>query len=311
MELLIKAGAMDCFGLRRSQMLAMADEAIAMAQQNVQDKAAGQMSLFDMLAPEDKNAIELSVPDIPEWPLMEKLDYEKELLGFYVSGHPISSYQELVDRYQSHDLSKLASLNDRTTVRVGAYVSAVSIKMTKKDNRPWAILNLETQEARIECLFFPDAYEEALAHDRNIFQKDSVVFIDGEVSKKDEDEGVKINGRLIYAANDMPRLFTKELQVRLYEDKLEDGTLEKLRNLCEENSGNSAMLYFFLHCKDGNIAILRSQDAGIRYSGEFRQKLCDLVGSENVFATIERKAKPPLRRQFNKFANNPQSSSLR
>ena len=303
MELLIKAGAMDCFGLKRSQMLAMTDEAIAMAQQNVQDKAAGQMSLFDMLSEEDKKSIELNVPDIPEWDLTEKLEYEKELLGFYVSGHPIASYQEIVDRYQSHDLSKLASLDDKATVRVGAYISNVAIKMTKKDNRPWAILNLETRETNMECLFFPDAYEEALAQNRDIFKKDSVVFIDGEVSKRDEDEGVKLNGRLIYPADDMPRLFTKELQVRLYEDKMTDETLIALQKLCEENSGNSAMLYFFLHCNDGNIAILRSQDAGIRYSLDFRQKLCDIVGSENVFATIDRKAKPPRRRQFNRFEN--------
>ena len=82
-----------------------------------------------------------------------------------------------------------------------------------------------------------------------------------------------------------------------------DETLIALQKLCEENSGNSAMLYFFLHCNDGNIAILRSQDAGIHYSLDFRQKLCDIVGSENVFATIDRKARPPRRRQFNRFEN--------
>lgn len=264
------------------------------------------MSLFEMLAPEDQSTVEIAVPDIPEWPLVEKLDYERELLGFYVSGHPIGSYQEIVDKYQSHDLSSLAALEDRTTVRVGAYISGVSIKMTKKDNRPWAILNLETREAHMECLFFPDAYEEALAANSDIFTKDTVVFIDGEVSKRDDDEPAKLNGRLIYPAGNMPLLFTSEVQVCLHEDTVTDEMLQRLQELCEENSGTTAMLYYFLHCRDGNIAILRPQESGVgvRYSFEFRQRLGEIVGGDNVFATIKRKAVPPKRRQFNKFGGD-------
>ncbi|MBR0460140.1 MAG: DNA polymerase III subunit alpha, partial [Victivallales bacterium] len=300
-ENLIKAGALDCFGLKRSQMLAMADEAIARASSTAKDKAAGQLSLFDMMEPEDVGMMQQQVPDIEEWPLLEKLGYEKELLGFYVSGHPISQYQKTVEQFQSHALEDLASLPHNTTVRVGAYVSGVSFKTTKKDNKPWVILNLESRDAHMECLFFPDAYEAAKQDNPDIFKPETVVFIDGETSQRDEGEPMKLTGRLIYSAESMPARFAQELQIRLHEDEVTENRLEQLQKLCQDNRG-SLPLIFYVHCKDGNIVALRNNENGIRLSSEFDHSLQEVVGPENLFVRIDRRPKPPKRRQWGRIA---------
>ena len=188
MENLIKAGAMDCFGLKRSQLLAMSDEALAAAQRSQKDRKSGQGSLFDLLAPEDQSFAKVAAPNIPEWPIKEKLDYEKELLGFYVSGHPIAEFQEQVDTFQSDDLSELNSLPQNTTVRVGGFLSHVVQKFTKNDNKPWVILTLETREITMECLVFNEAYQKTLQEFPDVFTPNTVVLVEGEVSRRDEDE---------------------------------------------------------------------------------------------------------------------------
>ena len=302
MENLIKAGAMDCFGLHRSQLLAMSDDAIARAQSTAKDRNAGQLSLFDMF--EDQSEFALKVPDIPEWPLAELLGYEKELLGFYVSGHPIGTFQEIVDNYQSHDLGELATMPKNSTVRVGAYISSVSIKVSKKDNRPWAILNLESGDAHIECFFFADSYGEMVdRYGKEIFSADTVVFIDGETSKKDEDKPLSLNGRAIYRAQDMPLSFTKEVQINLDANTITDTQLQELADLCTENPGKLP-LGFFLRCDDGNVAILRNLNEGVRFSLNLAKRFREIVGRENVIVNIDRKPVPRPKRYYRHYDND-------
>ena len=302
MENLIKAGAMDCFGLHRSQLMAMADEALSRAASSAKDRQSGQMSLFDMFG--DSSEMSLQVPDLPEWPVHELLTFEKELLGFYVSGHPIGEYQEMVDMYQSADLSELPEMEVRTTVRVGAYIAGVAIKTTKKDNRPWAILSLESGDAHTECLFFPDAYESIVnTYGKEIFSPETVVFIDGETSRRDDDEPMKINGRMIYKAETMPSRFTREIQVKLYEESTTTEQLESFSKLCAANEGPIPIVYF-LHLKDGNVAVLRNHESGIRYSNAFWNDLVAVGGRKNVIAHIDRKPTPAPKRNFRKYSDD-------
>lgn len=299
MESLIKAGAMDCFGLKRSQMLAMADEAIAGAASKAKDRNSGQMSLFDMF--EDQSMFQQQIPDIPEWSLRELLNYEKEYLGFYVSGHPIGEYQEIVEMYQSHAMSTLSTVANHTNVRVGAYISSVSFKTTKKDDRPWVILNLESGDAHIECLFFPDSFDEAVnEYGKDIFKADTVVFIDGELKQGDEEKPMNILGQAIYPADSMPVRFTREIQVSIYENKMTDELLEKIATVCRNHKGNLP-INFLLHCDDGKIAVLTDKTTGVRYSNQFIVDIKEAAGRENIYAHIDRRPKAPRKRVFRRF----------
>ena len=286
------------------------------------------MSLFDLMSPEAAEQAKVTPPDIPEWPIDELLSYEKELMGFYVSGHPISKYQKEIETFQANDLCELPELYHNDTVRVGAYISAATPKITRKEgqeDRKWIILNLETQEAQFECLMFSEAYERAIAKNPEIFTPGNVVFIDGEVnnenrkrpkkgmmqpveqsvetddSQKENDVPPKIFGREIYTVDEMPERFTTELQVKLYEGQVTTEQLQKLAQICKDNEGETPVI-FFVHQKDGKVAILRNASGnGISFYSGILAQFEDAVGADNIFQCVDRHPTQRPQRKFRRF----------
>ena len=306
MESLIKAGAMDCFGLRRSQMMAILDPVMSQASRTARDRRSGQRSLFDLLAPEDKATTSYVVPDIPEWPLKELLDYEKDLLGFFVSGHPIGDYQQTIDAYQSDDLSSLMTLQPGTLVRVGAYLSSVQMKTTKDKNRPFAIMHLESREARMESMAFPDTYQRAIAEHPDIFTPETVVFVEGELQKRDEDEPVKLVAQRIIPLAEADELFAREVHLRLPEHLMDDDRLARLRDVIQQNPGETPLLFCLL-CDDGNVIYTQNERLTIRNSPQFREQLNACIPGGAALLVKPNRARPvSTRRHFGRFPRRQQ-----
>ncbi|MDD4098309.1 MAG: DNA polymerase III subunit alpha [Lentisphaeria bacterium] len=272
MENLIKAGAMDCFDARRSQLLAICEDALNRAQEALQDRKSGQGSLFDLLQPEDKKQTELTLPDIPEWPLRELLAFEKELLGFYVTGHPIEEYLDLVNTYQSDDIADLPGLTSGTMVRVGAYINGVDPKITKKDGKAWAILNLEGRDGTIECLVFPKEYDNIRSQDPAALADNRVVFVEGELNQRDQDEAMRLQARAILSPDQATETLTREVHIRLYEEEVTGAALTAIHHACREHPG-PVPLSLGLVTADGDLVFSRSENMGIAYSLEFRRKI--------------------------------------
>lgn len=301
METLIKAGAMDCFGLKRSQLLAIADEAMAQASSTLKDKKSGQQSLFDLLAPEDKLGTSYNIPDIPEWPLKEMLDYEKDLLGFYVSGHPIAEYQKDIDNYQSDDMSQLTSLESGTVVRTGAYISGVQMKTTKEGNKPFAILQLESREGRMECLVFPDSYQKCIAEFPDVLTAETVVLVEGELQKREEDEPMKLMAQRVVPLAAAPEHFAKEVHVKIPENLVDDGKLEKLHDIILENPGDTPLL-LCLMCDNGSIIYTQNESLTIRNSSAFRTRIEEWMPNHDVLLVKPSRKRPvSTRKRFNRF----------
>ncbi len=298
LENLIKAGALDCFGLRRSQLLAVCEDAIAIAQQTQKDRKVGQGSLFDMLAPEDRKMVELPILDLPEWSIGEILNYEKELLGFYVSGHPIAEEQELVDKFQLDDLSVIPQMPEGSMVRVGAYLSSVAMKTSKKDNRPWAILTLESREATVEALIFSDKYADNLQNYPTALQPGQVVFVEGEVSRRDPEAPATITASRVIPASLAPQIFADSLLLKVRQDQFTDEKLAALQKVCAENPGNIPII-FCLACDNGNLVFVNNEKTGVSYTQELHQQLSMISGNDSLIV------KPSQQRPTNNhFRNN-------
>ena len=164
MEALIKTGAFDSFGTDRATLLHNLDAELAEAESLRRDRESGQSTLFDDLLDADPretgNDEPANHPKVPAMPMTEKLAYEKELLGFYISGHPMDAYAGLdnaIDSFQSPD--ELATFDDRTSFRLAGIVSNLAIKYTRKDNRQMAVFHLATRSQNYEMIMFPDPYE--------------------------------------------------------------------------------------------------------------------------------------------------------
>lgn len=162
LEHLVKTGGFDFSGARRRGLFEGIDTAIASVASHARDKAAGQHSFIEMLAepappplPQKNGANGASAQDFTT---SDRLTFEKELLGFYISGHPLDAYQGLTDALDTYPVADLLQQAGRTEFRLCGIVSGIEKKLSKKDNRPWAAFTLATRRSAAALNMFADAY---------------------------------------------------------------------------------------------------------------------------------------------------------
>lgn len=210
-ESLIKSGAFDSFGLTRKQMMLIYADVMDTVAQEKKESVSGQMSLFDMFAPEEKPA-DILVPEVGEFTPEELLAMEKEVLGVYVSGHPLDEYKDLWSKnitnmtadFQLDEEAAQAKLADGTRgitetrlqdgdkVVVGGMINSIKIKMTK-NGKNMAYMNLEDLTGTVEVVVFPRPYTDY----RKDLVEDNKVFIIGSVDMRDEENGKLLCNKII------------------------------------------------------------------------------------------------------------------
>lgn len=206
-ENLIKAGAMDELpGNRRQKMMVYVQivDAVAMEKKNTM---AGQMSLFDLVSEEEKSAFEIHMPNVEEYTKEDRLAFEKEVLGIYISGHPLEEYEErwrknisaVTTDFLPDEETGVPAVRDGEKEVVGGMITAKTIKYTKT-NKVMAFLTLEDLVGTVEVVVFPRDYEKNIQH----MNVDDKVFIQGRVSAED-DKASKLICESIYSFEEAPR----------------------------------------------------------------------------------------------------------
>ena len=247
LECLTRTGAFDSFGYYRSQLVEIMQKVISQAQAKAKDREIGQGNLFDFLAPEESNnTIDIDVPDIPEFAKDEILNDEKTLLGFYVSGHPLGDYLKKIKTYSTHSIAEAALLPNDTGVRLGGMISELQTKTAKRSGKKFAIIKLEDIESSIECLAFPDTYENV----RHLIEENKPIFISGLINAKEEDGPKKITVENIIPIEKISELHTKELHIRLKESNIKEKTLDEIKEICNKYPGKARTI-FCITCSDG------------------------------------------------------------
>jgi DNA polymerase-3 subunit alpha len=179
LESLVKCGAFEFLGRERAELSACIDESLAAASATHRDRASGQVSLFDdMPPPASKPSANRVIP----WTEHEKMSYEKELLGFYVTGHPLDAYATLLAEGKYQTIASLNELPDRAPFRIGGAVVQVDKKFTKKEGKPFAVVWLEDLTATLEVVLWNEVYttiSDALVLGR-------VIAVQGTLDKRDD-----------------------------------------------------------------------------------------------------------------------------
>src|SRR5438105_1391888 len=177
LEALIKTGACDSFGQTRATLFAAIERTMTRAAGVVQDRQRGQSSLFGML--EEKAPAQKEPADaLPEWPQHELLAAEKELLGFYVTGHPLTPYAPLLEKFALSNSITAAQLANRSLTRIGGLISTVQQGISKKSNKPYAMVTLEDLEGSIPMLCMNENYDKY----RELIVPNKAVLVVGEIS---------------------------------------------------------------------------------------------------------------------------------
>ena len=178
LESLVKSGAFDFLGRERAELFACIDEALSASAAAQRDRVAGQVSLFD----ETTASIASRKRSITSWSEHEKLSYEKELLGFYVSGHPLDAYVDLFAARNYQSIASLAELDDRASFRIAGAVVEVQKKFTRKDGKPFAIVWVEDLTDMLEVVIWNELYLKI----SSVLAAGRVIEIRGALDKRDD-----------------------------------------------------------------------------------------------------------------------------
>lgn len=259
LEHLTRAGALDTLGLRRSQILAVAEPMMNFAASRAKDKAAGQGSLFDLLGDDDggDEVCSVPIPDIPEFDREEILRSEKELLGFYVTGHPLDPYAELVKTYSSCPIRRIETLSDNSQIRIAGMVGSFTSKFSKKSGKPFGVMLLEDLDSSVECMLYERALSD-LAQQEVTLEPGLPVLATVTVSKRDEAEKPRVIVEKVMPLAEAPNELTEELHIHLYADKLEPGVLGKVSEACFRVPGK-VLVVLCLVGKDDSVTFIEAR----------------------------------------------------
>ncbi|MFQ5680620.1 MAG: DNA polymerase III subunit alpha [Candidatus Omnitrophota bacterium] len=190
-ESLIKCGALDGFGLFRAQMVAMLDKTLEASSKLQKERACSQLSFFDMPAYADKgfDCMRREAPRISEWPETQILAFEKEILGFYVSGHPLAKYEHQLRRFSSCPINELKDKKDGDEISIAGMIVKIKNTTTRAKGEKMAILKVEDLQGAVEAIVFPRAFAEV---SRNILPNRAVM-VKGRLSLKEQEPKVMVN----------------------------------------------------------------------------------------------------------------------
>ncbi len=236
-ESLNRAGAFQSTGWNRRQVENVLDQALAEAQTARRDRDAGQTSLFDMEGMADAVETMHVKPDLLEWPDHELLQYEKEMLGLYVSGHPLLKFASILRRYNTLDLAEFDDLKEGRRVNIGGLIGQVKIHVNTR-NEKMAFLTLETLEGSCEITAFSDIFEQK----SGLLAQDMIVMIDARVNYRNGAPGLLVND--VYPIEETERHLSRAVHVRIRREGLAREKAEELAALIDKNKGTCDV---FLH----------------------------------------------------------------
>ncbi|MFQ5649242.1 MAG: DNA polymerase III subunit alpha [bacterium] len=276
LESLIQAGAMDSLEGHRAQKLAAIETAINFAQSAQAAKIRRQTSIFDL---DDANAGVASYPMLPmvsPWKDSHVLALEKEILGFYVSGHPLDKFNQEVRTFATVTLEAIHECKDGTEVRVCGIVTE-SKNIFDRKNKPMAFVTLEDFHGSVEIIVFSSVYEDV----QQDLQPDSMVVVTGRVSTR-EQEPAKILCESVVPLLQAWEEFGKSLYLSMNVIGVDDPLLNQVSEILKQNPGG-CNLFINLNIPEKEPKTIKSKNLKVKPSVDMLTKLRNLLGQENVW----------------------------
>lgn len=276
LESLIKSGAVDSFGYSRRQLAAGLEAVIQRADRLQKMKAVGQTSFFDKFDTEQNNN-SLPLPQIDEWPRAQLLAFEKELLGFYVTGHPLAEYETIIKHYNTISSKQLIQLSVNTTIRMSGIITGVRKTVTKKDSKRMAIVTLEDLDGPVEAVVYPNPYELY-----NLYiEENKLIVIKGTAQAKEDKPRVIVNE--IVPFEDAPKVYAGSLEINIFERSINDDILEQLKVIFRRYPGSSPIM-LSVTLPDGEKVVMEiNSDLKITPTAECLEDIEKLLGEGSTF----------------------------
>jgi len=230
LDSLIKAGAFDCLDIPRSQLSAMTDEAIGYAAKLQKLEADDQMAIFSQKAAEIPTTVNLeTLRSLPEWPESKFLSYEKEMLGIYLTGHPLEKALEIIRAYPTVSSGNLEKVRDGAVIWMAGIIANVDRKTTRKGDK-MAVVILEDLEGKTEIIFYPKSFEEF----SSLLRANMIVFIKGRVEHRGEE--VKVIGDDVSSLHTVSEKLSTCLEIDVAYPP-EEEKIDTVKTILQKNTG--------------------------------------------------------------------------
>jgi DNA polymerase-3 subunit alpha len=277
-ESLIKAGAFDRLGGHRAQMTVALEKAMQVGQSAQADKLNGQMNFFSGLtAVQDNDKDHEQMPNVPPWPEMMMLSYEKDVLGFYVTSNPLSKHAEEIAVYSTVNTSELAAKEQQEVV-VGGMVAKVRYSVTKNGRNAgakMAVFVLEDLQGNVEAVLFP----EALAQHGHLLDVDKILFVRGKVDCRRELPNIIANE--LITVEEAGEKLAARVTITLQAGQIDEQKVSHIRTICSGHRGKSPVYVTVVTDKGLRVSAVADRSLTVRPDVEFCRKMEQLVGAEN------------------------------
>ena len=275
-ENLILAGAFDAMEGNRRQKMMIYPAIMDGIHASHKNSMEGQMSLMDFLGEEEKEEFEVRMPDVEDYKKEEKLAFEKQVLGVYVSGHPLEDYLELIQKqadatsmdFQLDEESGLPKVTDQGLYTLGGMVSNVTLKVTR-NNQNMAFLTLEDMYGSVEVVVFARDFEK----NRSILTPDAKLFITGRASVSDDEAKLLFSKAISF--DDIPRDVWLQFETKEAYERLQS----ELYQIIDRHAGSS---FIKIYIREGKLRKNLPPQFAIASGGEALEELKALLGAENV-----------------------------
>jgi DNA polymerase-3 subunit alpha len=288
-ESLIRSGAFDFCGIHRARLFNGIDTAIGRAAEALKDKASGQCSMFDMMGSDeaDGTGSDEELPEVKPWAESEMLAAEKELIGFYISGHPLARFEWVLNRFALKRMKDIQSLDAGARSRVGGMVVETRKLFTKKDQKPMATFRIEGLEGSINAIMFPGPFAEY----GHLIEEDATLMLGG-IMMAEESGDPKFQVLEAFPLEQAASLFCERVSIHLPEMGVNEDLMETLKEAIGEFRG-STPLHLCIEFVDGPKVFINSDhEYKVRPCPELEQRIEHAIGEGLVYVA----AKPdPLR----------------
>lgn len=278
LEALIKCGALDSFNMARAAMLASLEAVLDSASRTQKEKAKGQFSFFDEEF--SQNGFKAKVNNqlhVKEWPEPQLLAFEKEMLGFYISGHPLARYAKQLKRFTSSSISTLHTHNDQDEIKIVGLIAKIKHTTTRAKQEKMAILKLEDLDGSVEALVFPRAYQKVA----RFIQPNTVVLVKGNINLREDQPKILVNDLIPF--EQIYRLITG---MNLNLAGLRENIFESLKGLLANSKGNVPIYLHLDTPTKSRIQLVVGQGLYILPSEQLIQDIENLLGEERLSLVI-------------------------
>jgi DNA polymerase-3 subunit alpha len=294
-ETLIKAGAFDILGANRAQLMAVIDRAMQSGAAVLADRKSGQRGLFGE-EEEPGSAASQSLPNVPDYPEKEKLSMEKEVLGFYLTSHPLAQHESTLRTFCSHMSTQLGGLEHRSEVLVGGLLAAIKFSHTKNP-RPgsthtkYAMWDLEDLDGIVRCIMWPEQFAEF----GELVKADAILAVRAAIDRRPGAEEINLIVNELIPFDELSARFSNSVLIRIREDTHGIEKLTPLREIVRGYPGTKPLKLRLDLAEGGNVTLECAKSA-VSIDPELRRRVEELLGPGSFkISGSPPKSTPPAR----------------